>query len=253
MGMVGRVMAGLAVAVTVAASLAAAPSGLTVRAGDRIVAWPDSGCTSSFAFTDGRGGNYLTVAGHCVALAGTSSSPRDDEYLWANPADAPVVTNADGVRIGTVRYLVDSQDTQEDFALIRLDAGVAIDPDIPGIGVPNGVSVDYGTGRQVRLYGHGQVISSFARNRSGIVLGRTEVLAMTTLPASTGDSGGPVVDATGAAFGVLAGIGAGVNFTPSEALAANGTQVMRLDFALARARQVTGLDLQLVTKAAPAR
>lgn len=227
-------------------SLAAHSPAKAVRAGDYIVAGP-GGCTAAFVLEDGDGQRYLATAGHCVEVTGAPTAPRAGEHIWTDLSSAPVVFDRGGTAIGKATYAVEIRDSDEDFALIRVDDDVRAIPDVPGIGVPRSIANSISTGDPVRLFGHGQIVSDLAPNRDGLVLGTTSTRAMVAIPVSPGDSGGPVVGEDGTAFGVVAGVGGGVPVTTDTALASNGTRVPRLDAALARVATVTGLELMLAT------
>ena len=121
---------------------AAAPVGTGTCPGraarrDRRTATPASArSTSSSHGSDGS--RYIGTAGHCIL--GESPIGGDvGEESWA-PGTGPVARDGDGNRIGEFAYAI-LQDPK-DFALIRLDPGVAANPQMCHFGGPTGTNTD---------------------------------------------------------------------------------------------------------------
>jgi hypothetical protein len=102
-----------------------------VRPGGRVVT-EVGGCTFNFLFRAPDGTRYIGTAGHCIGTGPVW--PR--ERVWPR-GSGPVAEDADRKRIGEFAYAV-LQDPK-DFALIRLDPGVAASPEMCSFGGPSGV------------------------------------------------------------------------------------------------------------------
>lgn len=175
-----------------------------VRPGAVVVS--DAGqCTFNFLFKGSDGSRYMGTAGHCIL--GESPTGGDvGERVWAR-GTGPEARDADGNRVGEFAYAI-LQDPK-DFALIRLDPGVAASPQMCHFGGP--------TGRNDALVEEPVVLHHFGQ---GLALGQT-VPARTHLAPSMpdrdhvyanglaifGDSGSGVIDDQGRAVGVLVTIG----------------------------------------------
>lgn len=213
-----------ALALALAAGVLAAPATgraeeTEIQPGAQMTA--PGGCTFNFVF---RGGStlYIGTAGHCTGGAGSR------------------VSNVEG-QMGTVVYKINSG--LDDFSLIRIDADRydQVNPSVRRWTGPTGytVSAETTTGDVVMLYGYGIVYGSNAvtRGRPGMLASddsrsyRAEILVI------FGDSGGPVMHASGKALGVVSHLPFGYP-APLE-----GTTVERILVLLAGA----GINVQLVT------
>jgi hypothetical protein len=126
-----------------------------------------------------------------------------------------VAQGADGQRIGEFASAV--MDDPKDFALIRLDPGVAASPEMCPFGGPRGgYTADTADPVVFHYYGNGDAIGSVLPARSGVALGTPHpdhiYAAGLALP---GDSGSGLMTADGLAIGVLVTTGLhGVGYTP---------------------------------------
>jgi hypothetical protein len=159
-------------------------------------------CTLNYVFQGGAT-RYIGTAGHCSK----------------NVSD--VMTDQNGLRIGTVAFRIQSGD--DDFSLIKIDAARygEVNPAVRNWGGPTGstVSTQTNTGDVLLLSGYGLAFSTLAqtRGRPGILADDTPTAYLAELPAIFGDSGGPVIEAsTGRALGIVSGIA--VTIPPSTLL-----------------------------------
>ena len=201
-------------------------------------------CTFNFLFAGSDGQRYMGTAGHCIL--GESPIGGDvGERSWA-PGTGPEARDANDQRIGEFAYAI-LQDPK-DFAVIRLDPGVAASPQMCHFGGPTGTNADL-TNSAVVLhhFGNGIAIGS-------VLPARTHLAPSTPDPdhvfangvALPGDSGSGVISADGRAVGVLVTVGVHTSTlgVPTDA----GTiGITRLAPQEARAEQVLGLTLTLQT------
>jgi hypothetical protein len=221
-----------------------------VRPGGRVVT-EVGGCTFNFLFRAPDGTRYIGTAGHCIG----SGPVWPREKVWPR-GSGPLAQDAHGQRIGEFAYAV--LQNPKDFALIRLDSGVAASPEMCHFGGPRGVYTT-NTANPVALhyYGNGVAISSVLPARSAVALGTPNpdhVYAVGL--ALPGDSGSGVMTADGLAVGVLVTTGLhgyGITPGPYDTPAPNqegyfGTMgITRLGPQLARASEQLGVPLELVT------
>lgn len=218
---------------------AALPLGLGTCGGVRPGApvTTDNGlCTLNYLFQGSDGRQYMGTAGHCIL--GTVVG----ESTWAGGA-GPVARDGSGARIGEFAYAVFGG--ARDFALIRLDPGVAASPQMCHFGGPTGINDDLTMGPVVLQY-FGQ----------GVLLGQT-IPARTSIALTTadpnqvfanglvifGDSGGAVNSIDGRAMGVIVTTGLHLGGVPNLGLMG----VSRLGPQLAQAQDTLGIGLQLRT------
>lgn len=232
---------------TIGVGTAAPPFGTGACPGVRpgAVVTSDAGqCTFNFLFKGSDRNRYMGTAGHCIL--GESPVGGDvGERTWA-PGTGPVARDADGNRIGEFAYAI-LQDPK-DFALVRLDRGVAASPQMCHFGGP--------TARNDALIEEPVVLHHFGQ---GLLLGET-VPARTHLAPSMpdpdhayanglaifGDSGSGVIDDSGKAVGVLVTIG--VHTSQVGTTTDAGTiGITRLGPQQKRAANVLGIGLRLVT------
>ena len=202
-------------------------------------------CSLNFLFhgTDGR--RYIGTAGHCILGESALGGQDAGEQRWA-PGSGPVARDAAGRRIGEFAYAV-LQDPK-DFALIRLDPGVAASPQMCHFGGPNGAHVRLES-RPTLLhhYGAGLLVGDVLPARSALAFGASDpdhVLATgVVLP---GDSGSGIISADGRAVGVVVALGVGLGGIGSEGIDVGPVIVTRIAPQEARAEQVlrTALTLQ---------
>ncbi len=196
-----------------------------------------AGCTMNWVFRDDLGGLYIGTAGHCVGSAGR-----------------PVRLSGIGT-IGTSVYALNAG-LGRDFALVKIDPALhhLVDPTLCKWGGPTSVVGDHPTpgtaGQHVMLqYGHGIVYGTTSATRArafeGVMSGST--IDMRGASAG-GDSGSPIMLATGEAAGVLTH-GFPVPVGPNVGLGL--TYGGRIDVAMARAEAALGIDLTLLTGTVP--
>ncbi|MGH9274763.1 MAG: trypsin-like peptidase domain-containing protein [Acidimicrobiales bacterium] len=193
------------------------------------------GCTANFVFRGSDGRDYLGTAGHCT-LAESNISGDVGEFADANGA---VVKDANGRRIGQIAYAI--QRDPYDFALIRLDTGIAFDKALPHWGAPTGTNTSTSASPTVLNWvGHGTVIGDVLYARSGLALGTSDPNQIAAVGLiAPGDSGGPVVDSSGRAVGVNVALGVALGTEP-------GVQfITRIAPQLARATALTGVTFTL--------
>ena len=166
-----------------------------VRPGALVETAEFGGCTLGFLFQGSDKRRYAATAGHC----GTA---EDTEQAWA-AGKGPVVTGADGRRIGQFAYAVSKGDV--DFGLIRLDPGVASNPQVCHFGGPTGINLDVHTDLiEVRHYGQGlgEGVSPARTAQAPFGLVRPDY-TYAWGAAYFGDSGSPVLDADGRVIGIV--------------------------------------------------
>jgi hypothetical protein len=227
---------------------AAAPIGTGTCPGVRpgAIVQSDAGpCTFNFLFTGSDGRRYMGTAGHCIL--GESPIGGDvGEESWG-PGAGPVATDADGNRIGEFAYAI-LQDPK-DFALIRLDAGVAASAQMCHFGGPTGTNADQGSGAVVlQHFGNGLGIGSALPARSHVALGMPSPdHVYATGVAAPGDSGSGVISSDGRAVGVLVTVGIHSGSIGTAGIDAGLVGITRIPPQEARAEQVLGTTLTLQT------
>ena len=181
-------LASLAVALAAAAPAQAA--GL-LHPGD-LHETPVGFCTLNFVY-DGGGSTYFGTAAHCVERNGD------------------VILDADGDRIGQVAFLASADDTETDFAFIRVDSGRLADVRSSVRGhpsYPTGVTTASQTARgdQLQISGHGigfDLTRPTREQRRAFLTFDNSELWTAVGPLINGDSGGPIVHIrTGKALGM---------------------------------------------------
>ena len=212
-------------------------------------------CGASFAFRDQNGTRYLAFPGACyldydcleeavedilpppldeiVGGLPVCLAPSDSELEPSYGTKGPVVKNLDGRRVGTVAYAVNKDGIN--FALVRVDANVALDPRLPFYGGPTRLG---SPGSFVETYVYSPPTWDAAPNaRSGVIHGGPDgayVLTEGTLSMPTGAS---VMQPDGSAVGMFNG----------SLTVGLGYQTQSLGVALERAQRHTRLRLSLMT------
>lgn len=191
-----------------------------------------SGCTFNFVFTDAEARLYIGTAGHCVNGVGER------------------VEGAGLGAFGTVVFAL-NEGVGNDFALIAIDADkyAQVTPAMCHWGGPtSGEPASPALGDALKQYGHGIALGQLqeTRPREGALTLWRETSWRALAPITNGDSGSPIMFATGEAMGVVTHLA--TEFSSGEPLTAaanaSGTRFAR---AVALAEAGTGLDLTLVT------
>lgn len=229
---------------------AAAPVGTGTCPGVRPGAIVNSDvgqCTFNFLFAGSDGNRYMGTAGHCIL--GESPIGGDvGEESWV-PGQGPVATDSTGTRIGEFAYAI--LEDPKDFALVRLDPGVAADPAMCHFGGPTTTN-DSTPGplppTLLNHFGNGIGIGSVLPARSAIALGMPDpdhVFADGV--ALPGDSGSGVISSDGGAVGVLVTVGVHSGSIGTGGIDAGLVGITRITPQVNRAEQVLGTGLTLQT------
>jgi hypothetical protein len=225
---------------------AAAPIGIGSCPGVRpgAIVQSDAGqCSFNFLFAGSDGDAYMGTAGHCIL--GESPIGGDvGETSWA-PGTGPEARDAGGARIGEFAYAI-LQDPK-DFALVRLDPGVAASPQMCHFGGPTGINADLASGPVLlHHYGNGIAIGSVLPARTGVAIGMPDpdhVFAQAL--ALPGDSGSGIISADGRAVGVVVTVGVHTGGIGTGGVDAGVVGITRLAPQLERAGDVLGIGLAL--------
>ncbi len=205
-------------------------------------------CTVNFLFAGSDGNRYIATAGHCI-LAQSPLGGDVGEFSWA-PGTGPVARDAADQRIGEFAYAI--QQDPKDFAVIRLDPGVAASPQMCHFGGPTGINADL-TAAPVALqyFGNGLGVGTVLPARTALAIGMPDpdhVFAQgLTIP---GDSGAGISSDDGRAVGVVVTVGVhigGLGQLLGGSLDAGVMGVTRLAPQLDRAMAVLGVGLLLQT------
>lgn len=217
--------------------------------------WGDYPCAASFAFTDQSGARYLTFPGSCfldydcledavydelppplnqlVPRLPTCILPSDSELEPNYGRRGPVVNDAGGHRVGRIAYAVNKDGF--DFALLRVDPEVRLDPSVPFYGGPTriGVGADL---EEVRVWSPPR-LGLTPNARTGVLqVDETTAYVLTESETSLAP-GSSVIRTDGTAVGL---------FTGTDYLGW-GYETQTLKLALGRAFDHTGLRLTLMT------
>ena len=160
------------------------------------------------------------------------------------PGAGPVALDIGGGRIGTFAYA--ALDNERDFALVRLDPGVATSPEACGFGGPTSLdAAPVSPLTSLHYIAQGSFTGDLVPARTQLSL-TEDALSVTSLGlASPGDSGGPVVRADGRAVGILVATGPGL---PLALLGAGlVSYTVKLAPQVERATQATGIGYTLKT------
>ena len=180
-------------------------------------------CAASFAFSDSRGNRYLAFPGRCyldydcleetveevlpppldeiVGSVPVCIAPTDSELEPVYGKNGPVVKDLSGRRIGIVAYAVNKDGV--DFALVRVDRKVALDPKLPFYGGPTRLG---SPGSFVETYVYSPPSWDAAPNaRSGIIHGGPEAAYVLTEGFLSQPTGASVMQPDGSAVGMFNG------------------------------------------------
>ena len=229
---------------------AAAPAGTGTCPGVRpgAIVQSDAGqCTFNFLFNGADGARYIGTAGHCIL--GESPIGGDvGEQSWA-AGTGPVARDGNGNRIGEFSYAI-LQDPK-DFALIRIDPGVAADPQMCHFGGPTGVNSDTPGASEptvLQHFGNGLGVGDVLPARSAIAFGMPDPDHVYAEGAVVpGDSGSGIISDDGRAVGVIVTTGLHTASFGTSGIDAGTMGVTRLAPQVARAQQVLGTGLTLQT------
>lgn len=211
-------------------------------------------CTAAFAFTDQAGNRYLTFPGSChldyscledtavellepfiadLPPLPTCTLPSDSEEEPVYKRNAPVVRDLDGNRVGTIVYAVNKKEI--DFALVKVDPAVRLDPRLPLYGGPTSSGTAAGSPEEAYAYSATKYPAPNARTGLLHRVG-TRTYFLTDFGVSIGP-GSPVVKPAGEAVGYFS-----FAFTLGY-----GWEVKPYADAVARAAEKTGLRLRMLT------
>jgi hypothetical protein len=203
-------------------------------------------CTLNFLFEAPDHQRYIGTAGHCILGEGGPMGDNVGEKTWPK-GGGPVAKDAGGHRIGEFAYAI-LQDPK-DFSLIRLDPGVEASPQMCQFGGPTGINDDVGDGTKVLEYwGNGIGIGSTVPARSAVAKGFPNPDHVYALGlALPGDSGSAVISDDGRAVGVLVTVGVHGVGVDQNGVDFGTIGITRIAPQLARASEVLGTKLSLVT------
>lgn len=213
----------------------------------------DYECAASFAFRDQSGNRYLTIPGTCYLdydcleeAVEELLPPPLDEIVGAIPVcvmpsdseleplykNGPVVKDVNGSRVGRMAYAVNKDGV--DFALVRLDPAVRLDPSLPYYGGPTRLGT---AGALEETYVYSHTDSTAAPNaRPGLLTGSADYAQVYTEGFLSDVAGSSVMRPDGSAIGFFNGYFSVLGYYPTQPLGVG----------LARAQR-RGLRLTLMT------
>lgn len=182
----------------------------------------DYECGAGFAFKDQRGSRYLAIPGSCyldydcleeaveqllppplneiVGSIPICLLPSDSE-LEPYYKNGPVVKDLNGYRVGRIAYAVNKDGV--DFALVRLDKDVRLDPALPFYGGPTRLGT---AGALEETYVYSDATFPLAPNaRTGVLSGNAEFARVATEGFLSRTAGASVMRPDGAAIGFFTG------------------------------------------------
>ncbi len=209
-----------------------------VRPGAPVLT-PVGQCSLNFLWHGSDGRDYIGTAGHCL-LEGTAQT-----QVVFPPGRGPLARDAMGNPIGEFAYA--ALDQISDFALIRLDRGVAATAEICGFGGPTGLNTGPVAGlTPLQHVGRGTLTGGLVPARTQLAVdGRGDRVLTGLGVASPGDSGSPLLGSDGRAVGVVVATG------PTLPLLPTGLFVFSVRIApeMGRAGAAMGLAFDLATAA----
>jgi hypothetical protein len=190
----------------------------TIHPGVQTVS-PTGQCTANFIFTDGAD-VLIGQAAHCTGNSEATSTNGCEQ----DPAPHPIGTKVQiqgASQPGTLVYsswntMLAAGERDEatcafnDFALVKIDPVdvVNVNPSLPAWGGPSGTGIS-AAGEQVHTYGNSSLRLGVTElsPKTGLTVGVDpsgwSYDVYTATPGIPGDSGSPVLNATGAGLGVL--------------------------------------------------
>lgn len=211
-------------------------------------------CAASFAFRDQAGQRYVAVPGTChldydcledtvkdvlppplneaIPRLPVCIQPTDSEIEPRYGSKGPVVRDLSGRRVGVVAYAVNKDGL--DFALVRIDRNVHLDPRLPLYGGPTRLGTA-GSIEESYVYSP-EGVSGTPNARTGLLSGGPDYAYVVTEGLLSRPAGGSVMKPDGSAIGFLTGY-----------LSIPGYTTQPLGPGLARANRMTGLRLSLIT------
>lgn len=211
-----------------------------VRPGALLKVEDANGCTFNFVYEgfNSQGdsnGQYIGTAGHCLG---------EGTYVFGE-GEGNRVFDRDGRHIGRLAYSEHDLVAERDFALIKVEPGVEVNPAMCHWGGPESLLAE-SVSEMVELKHFGNGLGF-----SGTVPARTGYAERLTAPekqwvhaaAFRGDSGSGVMTGDGRAVGVLVGGG----FGGDENDGFGSVAVIRLGPPLERAEAALGLSFKLAT------
>lgn len=227
---------------------AAAPVGIAACPGVRpgAAVRSEAGlCTFNFLFAGSDGRRYIGTAGHCILGDGPAAT-NAGEILWA-PGTGPAARDAGGGRVGEFAYAI--LEDPKDFALVRLDPGVAASPQVCHFGGPTGLNADLVSGPVLlQHYGQGLGLGLALPARTSVALGMPSpdhVFAVGVV--APGDSGSGAITADGRAVGVITTLGVHAAGLGTSGVDAGTVGITRLGPQVSQAEGAMGIGLGLQT------
>lgn len=231
-----------------------------VRPGAEILVFEDdlkdprnaNGPTMNFVFAGSDGYRYVGLAGHSVAdRIGAVES-------WG-PGEGALALDGNGRRIGRIAFVAltatqEGFDSIRDFALVRLDRGVTVNPAVCVFGGPSALYRERSSSPVIlRHYGQGDVVEDVSPGRTAVALRTTsEYHVFAEGVINGGDSGSPFVTED-RAVGHLSGtcLPACIGGSPPPSGRPSGEighlLILRTRPQLALAERTLGVRLRLVT------
>jgi hypothetical protein len=213
-------------------------------------------CAASFAFRDQYGQRYLAIPGTCfldfdcledviteelppplnqVAPAlPVCVMPSDSELEPVYKRNGPAIKDIDGKRVGAIVYAVNKDDV--DFALVRVDPGVRLDPALAFYGGPT--RVGHAPSQATEVYVYTPYGAPGIPNAvSGVAHGGPDYPVVAAAAVGSTTHGAPVIGTDGAAVGYLDG----------RISLDGGYSLKALGPAMERTQRRAGLRLKLLT------
>ena len=227
-------------------------------------------CTANFVFTDAEGNRYIGTAGHCAPV-------ERGVHTWA-VGEGPVATHGlrikEAVPIGRFVFAGSTLVTSAipapavgftpewDLALIRLDPGIAVSPQMAHFGGPTALNADLSP-EPALLYHYGWgvhgvngepevedccAIEQPAHGRSALATSMGDPLLVHVIDvAGGGDSGSPVISADGRAVGIVSSMNYADHGASLDGIETGNGIYVRLGPQVAFAETTLGTRLTLVT------